>query len=327
MTTRHPFGFLIRGGIQGRRVLVDAGRALRGYAQCLPEARVEAEAYLSAFHFGAAFREHLTSTGSTRDFHGPCWAPWLWCDLDGPVEDLQPVLAQARALVGLAAARYDLDDDGLLAYFSGRRGFCIGLPTPDTAEPAPTFHQAARSYAEALALQVGAKLDPSVFTKVQPLRAPNSRHPKSGLHKVRLELDELLGLKLERILELAREPRPFTWHEQPTAHPQAHADWEAALGQVRQVATSPRTTGPANDRLPRLNRQTLDFIKSGADEGTRHGRLFSAAANLGEHGCSFELAWALLSPAALDSGLPPREVERQIRCGLEHVSKPGVHEA
>ena len=47
-------------------------------------------------------------------------------------------------------------------------------------------------------------------------------------------------------------------------------------------------------------------------------RLFSAAANLAELGCGFDLAWGLLSEAGLDSGLSPSEVKRQIACGLDH---------
>ncbi len=47
-------------------------------------------------------------------------------------------------------------------------------------------------------------------------------------------------------------------------------------------------------------------------------RLFSAAANLADFSCGFELAWALLSESALDSGLSPSEVRRQIECGLKH---------
>jgi hypothetical protein len=35
-------------------------------------------------------------------------------------------------------------------------------------------------------------------------------------------------------------------------------------------------------------------------------------------GCPPPLAHALLTEAALDSGLPPSEVRRQIDCGLEH---------
>jgi hypothetical protein len=46
--------------------------------------------------------------------------------------------------------------------------------------------------------------------------------------------------------------------------------------------------------------------------------LFSAAANLAELGCSLALAEALLSDAALDSGLSPSDVRRQIECGVNH---------
>ena len=63
----------------------------------------------------------------------------------------------------------------------------------------------------------------------------------------------------------------------------------------------------------RLNRTTLDSIRDGAGEGDRRRLLFSAAANLGEFGCSFARAFALLSPAARDSGLSPKEAHRQRR--------------
>lgn len=39
---------------------------------------------------------------------------------------------------------------------------------------------------------------------------------------------------------------------------------------------------------------------------------------LAEFGCAFHLAWALLSESALDTGLSPAEVRRQIECGLNH---------
>jgi hypothetical protein len=72
---------------------------------------------------------------------------------------------------------------------------------------------------------------------------------------------------------------------------------------------------------PTLNRMTLEFIRDGAAQGDRHRLLFSAAANLAEFGCPPALAHALLSDAALDSGLPPADVRRQIDCGLNHAAK------
>ncbi len=43
--------------------------------------------------------------------------------------------------------------------------------------------------------------------------------------------------------------------------------------------------------------------------------LFSAAANLAEFGCPPRWLFALLEKAALDSGLPPKEVRRQPNAG------------
>ena len=72
-----------------------------------------------------------------------------------------------------------------------------------------------------------------------------------------------------------------------------------------------------------MNRLTLDFVRNGATVGDRHRLLFSAAANLAEFGCQAALAHALLTEAALDSGLPPYEVRRQIACGLNAVKGGG----
>jgi len=71
----------------------------------------------------------------------------------------------------------------------------------------------------------------------------------------------------------------------------------------------------------------MEFIRNGAEEGDRHRLLFSAASNLAEFGCPPALAHALLTEAALDSGLPPKEVYRQIGCGLNGVKGGGSHGA
>jgi hypothetical protein len=70
-----------------------------------------------------------------------------------------------------------------------------------------------------------------------------------------------------------------------------------------------------------LNRGTIDFIRDGAPEGERASRLFSASANLAELGSPLSLVLELLSRPALDCGLPPAEVERNIRNGHKHGSK------
>lgn len=314
------YGFRILGPTSGPRRLVDAGAAFAAYATCDQRAECHKESYLSAFWFGDDFRRLLTDTGSTAGFAGPCWSPWLWWDLDN--EDLHFAHKDAAALAVFLVERYTVAPGDLLIFFSGSKGFHLGLPTA-LWSPAPSdvFHRIARRFAERLAELAAVTIDTGIYDKVRAFRAPNSRHPKTGLHKGRLTLDELTGLSLDRILERAKGPAPFAVPTPAGTSDQAAADWQAAVDQVRQESEAKAALRAAGNGAPTLNRATLDFIRSGADQGDRHRLLFSAAANLAEFGCPPALAHALLTESALDSGLPPKEVRRQIECGLAAVRK------
>src|SRR5207302_2500870 len=100
----------------------------------------------------------------------------------------------------------------------------------------------------------------------------------------------------------------------------AAADWLDAARAVERHTVERRAAFPDGD--PRLNALTLAFIRDGATVGDRHRLLFSAAANLAEFGCPPALAHALLTEAALDTGLTPADVRRQIECGLGHAGPP-----
>jgi hypothetical protein len=317
------YGFRIVGSCWERRRLVDAGAALRGYASCDPRADVAREAYLSSFTFGPDFRDQLESTGSTAGFSGDCWAPFLWWDIDRENE-LPAALRDARRLASFLLDRYrTLDDDDLLIFYSGAKGFHVGLPTALWG-PAPSkmFNAVARSFGEQLAAAAGVAIDAGVYDKVRPFRAPNSRHPKTGLHKRRVAHRELLGLSPDKILRLAQEPIPFDLPAPAAGDDQAAADWQGAYRRIaEQTEGKTRRRTDAAKGTPTLNRLTLDFIRKGAAVGDRHRLLFSAAANLAEFDCPPALAHALLTEAALDSGLAPGDVRRQIECGLNRVRR------
>jgi hypothetical protein len=213
--------------------------------------------------------------------------------------------------------RYGIDGDALLIFFSGNKGYHVGLPSAMwAAEPDIDFHRFARHFAEQLATAAGVRIDSAIYDRVRAFRAPNSRHPKTGLHKRRLEFDELLYVTPAAIVERAVDPEPFDVPDAPAANDAATGDWTRAVEGNRQQSAAVRQRRA--DSAATLNRQTLDFIRDGANVGDRHRLLFSAAANLAEFGCTPALAHALLSEAALDSGLPPAEVRRQIDCGLSH---------
>lgn len=312
-----PYGFRVVGGCYGRRRLVDWQAALAGHAECDPRAENDREGYLSAFTFPTDLRDHLDAVDTTKGYRGACGASWLWFDLDDPGDDTR-VLDAARRLGAGLVDRYAIDGDDLLIFYSGAKGYHVGLPMTLCGSPAPSdrFHRVARKFAEATAERLRLTIDSGVYDRVRLFRAPNSRHPKTGRHKRRLAFDELLSLRVEAILGMAAAPEPFDLAEPPSLDFQAAADWQAAEEAVEaddRVRSERRTatTGAT------LNRQTLEFLRDGALRGDRHRLLYSAAANLAEFGAAYDLAFALLSEPALDSGLPPSEVARQIRCGIE----------
>jgi hypothetical protein len=312
------YGFRIVGDCTHDRRLVDWRAAMAGYADCDQRAEVGREAYLSAFTFGDEFRRHLTMRSTTRGYAGPCFAPWLWFDIDRD-GDLDAATHDARRLCAATAERYGIDGDSTLIFFSGSKGYHVGLPSSLwTAEPSAEFAKVARRFAEQLAAAAGVAIDSSVYDRVRAFRAPNSRHPKTGLHKRRLELGELLHVSTAAILERAREPEPFDLPDLPPRCEAAVADWRRAVDATHQQAAAVQQLRA--DGAATLNRQTLEFIRAGASVGDRHRLLFSAAANLAEFGCPPALAHALLTESGRDSGLPPGEVRRQIDCGLSHLS-------
>jgi hypothetical protein len=314
----YPFGFRVVGPVTEARRLVDAAAAFSAHAACDPRSEIDREAYLSAFRFGTAFRDHLQRLGTPKGYAGPCWSPWLWLDIDREV--LDAALADARKLVGFALERYrKLDDDDILVFFSGGKGYHVGVPLTHNPDPSPLFHRIARRLAEGLGASAGVRIDTSIYDRVKLFRAPNSRHPRSGLHKRRLTHAELMHLSAARVAELARDPAPFDVPVVGELVAEIEADWqEAAECLERDQAARQGRTHPAGDRL---QRETLDFIRDGAAEGERHPRLFRAAANLREFDAPPALVHALLAEAALDCGLPPAEVARQIRCGIEHADR------
>jgi hypothetical protein len=299
--------------------LVDASAALAGYASCDDRAEIDRESYLSAFQYDEGFRHYLSETRSTAGFNGTCWARWIWIDIDAE-NDVDRGRREAAQLVTVICAQYGCASSDLLVLFSGAKGFHVGIPTT-LWKPTPStdFHKVTRCYVATLAETASINIDLGVYDKVRAFRAPNSRHPKTGLHKRFLPFEELSGLCAEEIRELAREPAQFQIPSPSGTNSQAIADWQTAIATVNNKeveATAARRFESNNPRS--LNRETLEFICHGATPGERAHRLFSAAANLGEFGCEFDLAWAILREAALDSGLPPHEARRQVECGLKY---------
>ena len=308
------FGFRVVDGIYNERILIESSRAFAAYCAVDELAKVEHEGYLSSYCFDETFRNYLSSTGSTKGFRGPTWAPLLWVDIDGPSKDiagLTTAIESTRKFVSGTIERYHLQDSTLLVFFSGSKGFHIGLPSSLwSSVPELDYHRRSRNMAESLASRFGVRIDTGVYDRVRAFRAPNSLHPTTQRHKRRLSVGELMSLSPLGIVELAKSPIAFEFETVTPANDVAITDWQQTLKMVVTPTEQSVAAGAS------LNRLTLDFIREGAAAGERNNRLFAAAANLAEFDCSRQLAEALLAEAARDSGLSPFEVKQTIESGL-----------
>jgi hypothetical protein len=182
------------------------------------------------------------------------------------------------------------------------------------------FNRTARAFAEALAEAAGVLIDTSIYDVNHIIRLPNTRHPKAGLFKRRVFSEALFQSSAAGILEHAKHP---AGDGLPTARPDPDAvarDWRAAevAAAGAAAARSAHRCTPAPDA--RAPRDVLDVFRFGIPEGERHKQLFRAAAWLTEQGAPPALVSALLTEPGCDSGLTPKDVDRQIACGITHAN-------
>ncbi len=209
----------------------------------------------------------------------------------------------------------------------------LGIPTALWGPTASAdFHAVARQFVETVAAEAGVVVDAGVFDRVRAFRAPNSRHPKSGLHKRFIPCDMLDVITLRGVLDMARTPEPF---DVPGTDGVESADmlvavWERAARAVAEkaAAAEQRRVEFANgDRGGSVNKLTRAVLNGEVVEGDRHRLGYSAAANLAEVGCSPAAVRALLTEPLLDLGLPPKDVERCIDNGIARAHPLVAHAA
>lgn len=321
--TAPPFdvGAFVLGGVDSPRALVRHQPLLTAYADgVMAEKGEDREAYLSHFAFGPEMTaHHRANRQSVAEYAGPCWCRWLILDIDRP--NLVDALADARRLVQTVQHHYPETEGDLPIYFSGNKGFHVLLELVHNPPPAVGFHHVCRTLAEALAAHARVKIDTSIYSVNQPLRLPNTRHPKTGLFKRRIDSEALFKLDLPGILELAKHPCGDGIPTVRTPPPQLVEDWheaeKRAASKAEAHAAIRREYGNAADT--RAPRYFVELLRFGVDEGKRHHTLFRCAAWLTEQGAPPSLVFALLTEPGQDVGLTPKDVERQIRCGIEHA--------
>ncbi len=322
MIEAYNVGAFVQGAPTSPRILVRHAELLTAYADgALADKGDDREAYLSHFAFGPEMEAHYSANRqSVAGFAGPCWCRYIVLDIDRA--DLVDALADARRIVTAIHERYPELEGKVPIFFSGGKGFHVLLELAHTPPPAVGFHHVARKLAEALATRAGAKIDTAIYDANHIIRLPNTRHPRTGLFKRRIDSEALFALGMPGILDLAKQPSGDGIPSVREAVPQLVTDWNEAAGEsVRATearAVVRRDFGTAEPRAPRY---FLDLLRFGVDPGERHQTLFRCSAWLTEQGAPPSLVVALLTEPGHDGGLSPKDVLRQIQCGIDYVRR------
>jgi hypothetical protein len=316
MTADYDVGVLVAGPVSAPRHLVEHRRTLEAFAD--GDVEFDAEAYLSHYQFGPEMESHYKRNGgSVAGFMGACCCRWLVLDIDR--SSIDSALADARRLAGFLAERYLLDD--LPIYFSGARGFHLMVELAHRPAPSTMFPAIAKAFARFLADGAGVAIDESLFDRARIVRLPNSKHPKTGLFKRRIDLDILPFFSPEALREHCAGPAGDGLPVWRGDTGKLAADWaavEAVAGRVAEARAERRAEFVPDTRAPRYY---MDFVRFGVEPGGRATTLFKCSAWLTEQGCPEKLVSALLTEPSLDSGLTPSETARQIKCGIEHAQR------
>jgi len=95
-----------------------------------------------------------------------------------------------------------LDVDDVAVFFSGSKGFHVGVPHEYFGlEPSADLPKIMKSFINKIT-PMFKTIDTSVFDASRKFRAPGSKHPKTGLFKTRISIEDL-DLSIEKIIELS----------------------------------------------------------------------------------------------------------------------------
>jgi hypothetical protein len=214
----------------------------------------------------------------------------------------------------------------LSVWFSGSKGFHLTLLSVPGFDHFPHAPAVVRALALAVAGAAGVKIDAGIYDRQRLFRLPNTRHPKTGLYKRFLDLDDLDRLSVAGILDAAKHPAGFPVPTVEDGGERLADDWQdaerAALSDNALSPTGAKRVAPSGAPVvPDYIRRFIGF--GDVQEPGRAVTLWKCAAALAEAGTPAPVVFGLLAEPAEKSGLDPAEVEKQIRAGIEHGTRCG----
>jgi KaiC/GvpD/RAD55 family RecA-like ATPase len=199
--------------------------------------------YCSPFIYGEDALEYFKShNNSINGYAGEVYTDSLYWDLDAEGDYKKAHQNLMKLAYKLAELGYGA---GLRVFFSGNKGFHLFLETTRKFSPVETANIC---YNLTKAAEVDLDVfDASVYNVNRIFRIADTKHQKSGLYKVELDLSEVEGKPEKEIREIAKKPRQITFKVEKQ-------DVTALYETYNKVPETPKTklqlVRPASDDAP-----------------------------------------------------------------------------
>jgi len=249
------------------------------------------DCYRSYYRHPKAFSQYVRKNKSVRGWNGPCYSDYLWLDIDRP--DLDDALKTARYMANRMEQLYEVPRSTLRIYFSGAKGFHIGIDTRFFGlAPSEKFPEQFKALAKVLADDI--QID-AIFDKPRIWRLSGTINTKTGLYKIPIPYTLLADCSMDGIKALAVEPQ-----QELTIDTEIDEGYLAYLvDEVKEAAPSL----PVGD-VPQIRKKNLHGTKiclwrimQGVSEGIRDEATIRLAADYQKKGMpaaitlSFLRAW------------------------------------
>jgi KaiC/GvpD/RAD55 family RecA-like ATPase len=155
----------------------------------------EKDYYASVYHYNHEQYEQFKKTGSIRGINDVITNVLIF-DFDSKT-DLEKTRIDALTAID-RLKKYGVKDNAVQIYFSGNKGFTVQVELNKSLSPDQARAIALKKIAYGLETA-----DSSVYDASQIIRVPGTKHPKSGLYKVPLTLNQLSSLSIDDIKKYA----------------------------------------------------------------------------------------------------------------------------
>ena len=247
------------------------------------------DCYRSYYRHPEAFREYVRKNKTVSGWDGEVYTDFLWMDID--YTDLDEALEKVKRIIGRLEVVFDIPRSTLRLYFSGSKGFHVGIDTrlfnmkPSRAVPAQCKALAAEFAGDV-------DIDLAIYDRVRIFRLSNTINTKSGLYKIPLTWQEIDTLTIDEIKALATERREAI-----------NFDVEVNEGVLAYMLEEVKETAPSKteSHAPQIKKRSLHGTKiclwqllHGVGQGVRDEAAIRLAADYAKKGMPAEITLSML---------------------------------